>query len=447
MERPEHDLDRQFRRRLQHAEATPPPFVWKGVQAVLRRRRRRIVLWWSAGLFLMGAVGVGLWLWLPAPAAHSPASADKGGGLIHVPSATGSRPAAEDVAVMSAPVVSRAPALPSASLSAKRSETAHTQYLLPPLPGTPQPLAEPEPTPPDPTVEDPVSPETTSEPGTLPTLTPEPLHAAPRSVRLTAALLAQKKPGSPSTKRCYSFSSKGGVWMLDAYGGPAWSRVKWRVHNSELDTYAAARRRTETPDGAFNAGLRASYFIHPNLMLRTGLHYDQWVERFEYFDPNFIRYHVVITQKIINGQWVSVTDTVGVEYGSEYQKTYNRFGLLDIPLQIGTEWRRGVMGFSLNAGASINVLFHKRGHILDTAGQPVSFTPGSGGLDVYRPRVGWSAGGSIQAFYHVAPRTRLFAEPYFRIVLRPITLPAYPIEQRQSIAGLRIGVSQILDRK
>lgn len=447
MERPEHDLDRQFRRRLQQAEATPPPFVWEGVQVALRRRRRRIVLWWSAGLFLMGAVGVGLWLWRPAPAALSTAVTDKVGSPIHAPAAAERTPGVEQAATIPVPVASPAPAHPLALLSVKRSETARMQHPLAHLPDTPQPLAEAEPLPVAASAEGPALPETTSGLSILPTLTPGPLHTAPRSVRMTAAPLGEKKPGPQSTQKCYSFSNKGGVWMLDAYGGPAWSLPEWRIHNSELDTYVAARRRTETPDGAFNAGLRASYFIHPNLVLRTGLHYDQWVERFEYFDPDFIRYHVVITQKLINGQWVSVTDTVGVEYGSEYQKTYNRFGLLDIPLQIGTEWRRGVMGFSLNAGASINVLFHKRGRILDTSGQPVSFTPGSGGLDVYRPRVGWSAGGSVQAFYHVAPRTRLFAEPYFRIVLRPITLPAYPIEQRQSIAGLRIGVSQILDKK
>lgn len=447
MERPEHDLDRQFRRRLQQAEAAPPPFVWEGVQVALRRRRRRIVLWWSAGLFLMGAVGVGLWLWRPAPAALSPTVTDKVGSPIHTPPVAERTPGVEQAATMPAPVASPVPARPLAFLSTKRSKTGRKPHSPALSPDTPQPLAETEPMPVALSAEGPASPETTSGPGILPTLTPGLLHTAPRSVRLTAAPLAEMKPGSQSTQKCYSFSNKGGVWMLDAYGGPAWSLPEWRIHNSELDTYVAARRRTETPDGAFNAGLRVSYFIHPNLVLRTGLHYDQWVERFEYFDPDFIRYHVVITQKLINGQWVSVTDTVGVEYGSEYQKTYNRFGLLDIPLQIGAEWRRGVMGFSLNAGASINVLFLKRGHILDTAGQPVSFTPGSGGLDVYRPRVGWSAGGSVQAFYHVAPRTRLFAEPYFRIVLRPITLPAYPIEQRQSIAGLRIGVSQILDKK
>ncbi len=443
MERPEHDLDRQFRRRLQHAEATPPPFVWEGVQAVLRRRRRRIVLWWSAGLFLLGAVGVGLWLWRAAPAVFSPTSTNEGGAFIHAPMTAEGTPAAGHVGVMPAP----APLLPPAMTFAKRSETARMQYPPALSLDAPQPFVEAEPTPAAPLAEGPASPETTSGLSTLPTLTPEPLYAAPRSVGMTAAPLAEKKPGPQSTQKCYSFSNKGGVWMLDAYGGPAWLLPEWRIHNSELDTYVAARRRTETPDGAFNAGLRASYFIHPNLVLRTGLHYDQWVERFEYFDPNFIRYHIVITQKLINGQWVSIADTVGVEYGSEYRKTYNRFGLLDIPLQIGAEWRQGAMGFSLNAEASINVLFHKRGYVLDTDGQPVSFTPGSGGRDVYRPRVGWSTGGSVQAFYHIAPRTRLFAEPYFRVVFRPITLPAYPIEQRQSIAGLRVGVSQILDKK
>ncbi len=447
MERPEHDLDRQLRRRLQQAEAAPPPFVWDGVRTALRRRRRRLVLWWSAGLFLMGGIGVGLWLWRLAPAALSPIVIDKVGSPIHAPSVAESTADTMHVAVRPAPVASPAPAHPLALLSTKRSETAHMQHLPAHLPDAPEPLTETEPMPVAPLAKGLASPETTSGPSILPTLSLEPLHTMPCSVRMTAAPLAEKKPGPQSTRKCYSFSNKGGVWMLDAYGGPAWSLPEWRIHNSELDTYIAARRRTETPDGAFNAGLRASYFIHPNLALRTGLHYDQWVERFEYFDPDFIRYHVVITQKLINGQWVSAADTVGVEYGSEYRKTYNRFGLLDIPLQISTEWRRGAMGFSLNAGASINILFLKRGHILDTTGQPVSFTPGSGGLNVYRPRVGWSAGGSVQAFYHVAPRTRLFAEPYFRIVFRPITLPAYSIEQRQSIAGLRVGVSQILNKK
>lgn len=261
-----------------------------------------------------------------------------------------------------------------------------------------------------------------------------------------SAVPLKPKRATNIPRKCYNFKNKGGVWLLDAYGGPAYSLPIWRVYDSELDTYAAERRRTETPGGAFNAGLRVSYFLHPNIALRAGLHYDQWVERFEHFDPDFIRYHVVVTQKLINGQWVVVTDTVGVEYGSNYIKTYNRFGLLDVPLQIGFEWRRGSLGVSANAGMSMNFWFHKRGYILDTDGQPVSFTsPNGEGHPVYRSRVGLSAFGSIQWFYHLAPNTRVFAEPYFRAVLQPITLPAYPIEQSQHLAGLRLGVSHILE--
>ena len=69
-----------------------------------------------------------------------------------------------------------------------------------------------------------------------------------------------------------------------------------------------------------NAGIRASYLFAGNFMLRTGLHYDYFVEEFEYIDPNFIKYTVVITQELVNGEWITVPDTVDVQYGSNYLK-------------------------------------------------------------------------------------------------------------------------------
>ncbi len=447
MQRPEHELDHQFRRRLREAEVPPPPAVWEGVQAALRRRRRRVVGWWLAGLLGLGAAGFGIWLGFPAPTLPSSARTKGDIPFWALPSPSQhAAPTPERDAAALRPTL-RAPTQPQPSaqcleapLASQRTrspsgkpqqhlEVAHVPSLAVPLPKKA------------------VFPDASALP-LLPSPALAALSVAPHLPEIASAPLAAEKPNAQSTKRCYRFSQKGEVWMLDAYGGPSWSLPTWRFHNSELDTYAAARRRTETPDGAFNAGLRVSYYFHPNLALRTGLHYDQWVDRFEYSDPNFIRYHVIITQKLINGQWMSVADTIGVEYGSEYRKTYNRFGLLDLPLQISAEGRRGEMGFSLNAGVSINVLFHKRGYLLDMDGQPVSFTPGSAeSRSVYRPRAGWSIGGSAQWFYHVAPRTRTFVEPYFRVVLRPITLPSFPIQQSHNIAGLRLGVSYILNKK
>ncbi len=445
MERPER-IDQDLRRRLQAAEITPPAVVWENVyEAVRRRQRRRIVLWLFVGGLMLGAGSVGLWLsWTERALFLSTEDVTRA----LAPSKPAPLPIPLDIAPAREPIVASplkegeqlsSPSLSSMPTTAPRksgpgtlvtaSVSAEAGLDSAPAPAESGPH---------------------SENAAAPMLLPAPVLAElplpSRQLGLSPPALPIKKP-SKHTQKCYKFRDKSKVWMLDAYGGPSWSLPKWHMRDSELDTYAAERRRTETPEGAFHAGVRLSYFVHPNVLLRTGIHYDQWVERFEYTDPNFIRYHITVTQKLINGQWVNMTDTVGVEYGSEYIKTYNRFGLLDIPLHLGIEWRSGPMGLSLNAGGSVNTFFYKRGTILNTDGRPVAFTPSSNGREIYRLRVGGSVSGSVQWFYHLAPRTRVFVEPYFRLILRPITLPTYPIEQRQRLAGLRIGVSQILDKE
>jgi hypothetical protein len=93
----------------------------------------------------------------------------------------------------------------------------------------------------------------------------------------------------------------------------------------------------------------------------------------------------------------------------------------------------------------VNVLFWKRGDILSMNDQPASFDPSDGELEVFRPRTGLSVSGSVQWFYHLKPRLRVFAEPYFRQVLRPVTLSTQPVEQRYGIGGIRMGLTKILD--
>jgi hypothetical protein len=206
--------------------------------------------------------------------------------------------------------------------------------------------------------------------------------------------------------------------------------------------YLTRRLGTERRDLAYNVGLRAALMIKGNFLIRTGLHYDQITEIFEYIDPSYVKYLV----EIVNQNGVSTIDTVGVEYGEKYQKTFNRLGMLDIPLMAGVELRNGRSGFSIHAGMSFNVLFWKRGAILSPdTGIPASFTPNSGNLAVFRPRTGVSANASVQWFYHLTPRVRLFVEPYFKKVLRPVSLQAYPVQQRYGIGGLRFGCTKILN--
>ena len=68
---------------------------------------------------------------------------------------------------------------------------------------------------------------------------------------------------------------------------------------------------------------------------------------------------------------------------------------------------------------------------------------GSLSEDVFRTNLGLSAIASIQWYWHLTPTFRLFVEPSYRQVLRPLTLSSHPVEQRYSLFGLRMGATKI----
>jgi hypothetical protein len=189
--------------------------------------------------------------------------------------------------------------------------------------------------------------------------------------------------------------------------------------------------------------------FNSNFLVRTGLHYDQVTEVFEFIDPTSVIYLLKFTP----GN--PTPDTLGVQYGENYLKTYNRYAMLDIPLMVGMEMRRGRSGFSINAGFSANLLFQKRGVMID----PISHEPARFGpipddpkvpgpktavsQEVFRTNLGLSATASIQWYWHLRPHFRLFVEPSFRQILRPATSNNHPVEQRYSIMGLRLGATKI----
>ena len=191
-----------------------------------------------------------------------------------------------------------------------------------------------------------------------------------------------------------------------------------------------------------NAGVRVSLMFNRNYLLRSGLNLDHITEEFEFIDQTSVV--TTINQKYVNGQFVGV-DTV-VTYGENYLKTYNRYALLDVPLLFGVEMRSGRTGFNVNAGISANILFVKRGAVIDpTTHDPGRIGPGGTlSQSVFRTNLGVSAGASVQWYWHMTPHFRLFVEPSFRQVLRPVTLSSHPVEQRYSILGLRLGATKIL---
>lgn len=457
MKQNSNQIDEHFHQRLYGAEVTPPAFVWVNLENELRKRRRKIVFFWLVALVIGGAGLWGVWNWhynnsrQPETASNIPGPAlavDKTG------ESPGSRRAAqaENILPESAQLPKdNSPAagekgIPAAAVVKKSLESPVS------LPGSPveTPAAE------NPRPAALVDNRTGSDES--PVAGPSPAMAGPPLLGNAPVepLVFNRKNEWPKAKPfirkkkdphfCYDFSQHPTVWMADAYGGPSFAARALESNGPAYEPYRKQRQDTETKDFSFNAGMRGSLLFGRHFLLRSGLHYEQMTEVFEYADPDYIKYLVEITQTTVDGKPVTIIDTVGVEYGENYTKTYNRYGMLDVPVAAGLELRSGRFGLSLNGGLSLNVLFWKRGSILSTGGKPQPFTPGEkGAVEVFRPRTGVSVEGSAQIFFHLQPRLRIFAEPYFRQVLKPVTLDDQPVDQRYRISGIKFGLTRILN--
>ena len=479
MEHSPNSIDNLLRQRLQQAEVPPPAFVWPAVERSLRRRKRRGLIIWLLGAGIAASAFGALWYGTQHRSALAgPTTLPKAPAM---ESASNSRPATETPASPAAPLsltttgphtsAELAAAVPGAQGAERRPD--QPQALA--RPGAASPRFRPKSPGLAPAIGKTAlagAPATEAPAETAPAMTKEPRPGPSEIPNSTAAVQAapaflpgrllwladEKAPAlqvSPwpfsarkKTRKCYDFHANRQAWLLDAYAGPTLAYKSLFATNPEFDDYVQDRLGTEKQQLGFNAGARVSYLFAGNFMVRTGLHYDQFTEKFEYIDPNYILYTVKIVQKFVNGQWISTPDTVKIEYGANYQKTYNRYGMLDIPLQAALELRSGAGGLSLNLGGSLNLLFWKRGNMLEEqSSKPVSFTPRKAQYDVFKTKVGLSLIGSIQWFYHLDPRTRIFAEPYYRHILNPVTRPEYPVKQSHGIAGIRFGLTRILETK
>lgn len=468
MEQP-NNIDHLFQQRLQHAEVPPPDFVWANVERTVKRRKRRFFLW----IFTFGVACTAAWAMWQALATDASPNVNP----------QENQPAKEMYLQEASPVASsdalqsEKPTSGNSIQLIQEAETAKPDYSTEQSKTTTKPrtglksayqpakkptrMSKPseqsvqaeiatvatEQAPQEKQQQEQVSEgvvqleESASSIASMAMLRDDPdfLPLPNRHPKISPIKFPPIKKKAP--KKCYDFHTNRTAWLIDAYAGPSLVHKSLYSGNPEYKEYIQDRLATEKRQFAYNAGLRLSYLFAENFILRTGLQYDHLVEEFEYIDPNFIKYTVDITQQYINGQWTSVVDTVDIQYGSSYLKTYNRFSMLDIPLQAALELRSGITGVSLNLGGSVNLLFQKHGNMLALDGKPVDIEQ----FGVFRPKLGLSLLGSIQWFIHVTPRTRLFAEPYYKHILDPVTNSTYPVEQSYGIGGVRFGITQIFD--
>lgn len=485
MENSNHKIDELFRQRLHDAEVPPPPFVWPAVEQGLKKRRRRWGLW----IFTFGTVAAATaWFWQSNAWQGGDLLSSQGSNTNDSGLAVSAKPTQEQTAnlepTVAEPSIStvsntqvevaepRVVAHSKATRAPKQASNSQPDFVAKNVPS----IAAPQ------TSLNPVN--YTFEKGNETQGVDNHQHKAAvaenlaveyqRGAELDYLMLPTGKAGfvlsgsalkqniTPQTfkassrrkkakpKLCYDFTRHPSAWLVDVYAGPSLAQRSLTSRQDD-EPYLKQRLATEQRGVAMNAGVRASLMFNSNFLLRTGVNFDQVTEVFEFIDPTTVIYRLEFTP----GN--PIPDTLGVEYGENYLKTYNRYAMLDVPFLVGMEMRRGRSGFSINAGLSANVVFHKRGAIIDPGtDEPARFGPLPGPSDynapgprvalsqeVFRTNLGLSATASIQWYWHLSTHFRVFAEPSFRQVLKPITVKNHPVEQRYSILGLRLGATRI----
>lgn len=267
------------------------------------------------------------------------------------------------------------------------------------------------------------------------------LAAMPESMGLP--ILPKRVPS------CYSFHTLLRGLSVDLYVAPEYAARQMVYSDDASMAYATQRNDTERYAFAWSAGFRASAHFRGGLALRSGLTYTDIMERFRTNDPDaeITRVITVKIDTIFEGPSpVIKIDTLSiVEYGQRDKVDLNHYRFVDIPLIVGYEMDRGRWFMSLNAGLLFNIATAQRGTILAMDGKPMSIdSDAADSRHPYRTRVGISFQMSLGLNYALAPRLHLILEPQFRVWLRPLNLPNYPIDQKYVNAGLAIGIRRYI---
>lgn len=285
------------------------------------------------------------------------------------------------------------------------------------------------------------------------TSTSESRHAEKRHI---TNILLNNLPGRQTTLEvfktfpdeftdCYNFGGRTpGNFFVEAYTGPSFPTRILRSRDELVTDYIGARDSTESTGLSWHAGLRVGYQHPMGFNARVGAHYTYVHEVFDY-SAQQSRQVIVLDTTFFPDTVIIHRDTV-LQSGTRVIETHNRFHTVDIPLLVGYQIQNGDWEYGLLAGPVFNVVFRKRGTILSPALIPASFSDPQ--AMEYNPTFEDNLGLSVYGAGHIARRIGeklyLYAEPHVHHRLKSITLEGYPIDQRQTLFGLSLGLKMNL---
>ena len=190
-------------------------------------------------------------------------------------------------------------------------------------------------------------------------------------------------------------------------------------------------------------GLRISKNISNSWLIKTGIQFSQFNERFDYRNEQEKRITTVITIRTIiraPGDTLFISDTSQVEViGVRIKKTYNRYRNIDIPLLLSYEIRNPGFTIAVQAGATFNIRSTFQGDMIDTSGVPFSQS-GKNPSTQFRNSLGIGIYAGVSFIKSLNPDWDVFAEPYYRRYIQNEASAEAPFQQYLSNWGLQLGV-------
>lgn len=241
---------------------------------------------------------------------------------------------------------------------------------------------------------------------------------------------------------CYSFPVGAFKYdfYVDAIASIEYTTRTLKAKDNEFSDYARNREASESEMYSFSTGLRLSFVTEGGVALRTGLIYNQILERFKYVNGNRERW-VFDVERDNQGNIISIDSTL--ETGTRIKTTYNRYRTFDIPLLLGYELHKKKIVYNINGGVYFNIWSKQKGEFLapNANDLPIKFNSGNPTAEkIFHDRLGISFYGSLGFNYKLNDVLQLLIEPNIRYQFHSITVEDYPLEQKYMNIGLMTGL-------
>jgi hypothetical protein len=454
-----HPIDDLFRGRLKEYEMAPPMQLWDAIEQ--KRRRPKPAFWWlrknglllSIGLLIAAIAGLLLFRSIGPDAP----------GLQHFPIYLEQDHTTAD---QQSPHLDESPKL---AILPSRSEQSSAETASPSLPTTNES---------DPhftnsndystNVQDAAPPQVASTPPLLPSASQQkPLLINKQELADTKTDLQREKTNdqriniqalnslapsalmplevnapteeSPAWPVWRAAGGNGITYYMEAFGSPGFASRSLSPADETFSFLSEEWEAAQQQQSALQFGLRLAALNRKGWSLRTGFHFTQIQESFNYV------HHTAEIEQVYDPDGGFVReDTIFVPSGAAVN-SQNEYALLDLPVILGYQKRFQRWTVSAQAGPIFNLSFQPKGTLINPNRQLVA-VESSEARSAFRSTLGinWYAGMGLQ--YEIHPGVHLMLEPHLRFQQRSFMEAGFPVQQQFLTGGVSVGIRKQIIR-